>query len=85
MEINIKHECHYEYKIYLKVCESDFMKITKALKNITFQIIEDKPIWGKYYLVELNIIQLKDILNYLLEKLERIEYLEEQLSKYDNN
>lgn len=68
MEINIKNECTYEYKISLKLCESDFMKITKALKNITFQIIEEPIIGDKHYLVELNIIELKDILDYFLKE-----------------
>lgn len=68
MEISIKHECHYEYKIYLEVCESDFIKITKVLTNITFQIIEEPIIGDKHYLVELNMKQLTYILNYFLEK-----------------
>lgn len=85
MEISIKHECKYEYKIYLEVCESDFMKITKVLKNITFQLFEDQLLGNRHYLVELNITQLTDILNYLLEKLEKIEWLEKTLAKYDNN
>lgn len=84
MKINIKHECNYEYKITLKVCESDFMKIIKILtNNIVFQIIEEPLIENnKHYLVELNIIQIKDLLNYFLEK---NECLEKTLDKYSNN
>lgn len=77
-DINIKHE----YKIELDVSDSDIMKIDEILKNTFYSDFDCEGLGCGRYLIKLSPIQLEYILKYFLEK---NEWLEETLSKYDNN